>query len=68
MAAFEIPTYEYDREHQALYIAGLVPFHDQEEAQACLDLASRLIPVLAASRASRSAASQHPKDYQRDDE
>lgn len=53
---------EYDRERLALYLAGLLP-NDQVEAQAVLDLTSRLLPVLRESR------DQHaPKDYQRDDD
>lgn len=56
----EMPS-GYDRERLALYLAGLLP-SNQVEAQAVLDLTSRLLPILRESRES------HPKDYQRDDD
>jgi hypothetical protein len=51
----------YDRERLALYVAGLLP-DNKKEAEAVLNLASRLLPVLETSRA------EHPEDYQDDDD
>lgn len=47
----------YERGKLALYVAGLLP-DDPDEAQAVLDLAGRLLPVLTADR----AAPDHPRE------
>lgn len=51
----------YDRERLALYVAGLLP-DDKKEAEAVLNLASRLLPILETSRAEHPA--EHPDDDQ----
>jgi hypothetical protein len=53
----------YDRERLALYVAGLLP-DSREEAQAVLDLAGRLLPLLSESRADHP----HDRDDDQDDE
>jgi hypothetical protein len=53
----------YDRERLALYVAGLLP-DSREEAQAVLELAGRLLPILSESRAEHP----HDQDYGRHDD
>lgn len=43
---------EYDRERLALYLTGLLP-NDINEGHAVLELCSRLLPLLAESRATQ---------------